>query len=147
MQKMASGASIWTHHHHISQHSTHTRDAIAFFTYDLASKCPRMYSKWTWITSPSPIITISTYGKDTEEHTRHLIQPMKTASQKGLVLNSSKYIIWQSQITFSRAIFTAQGMSPNPSKLQDLQDLPIPDNQAKHQLFFRTHKLLTTLSP
>ena len=35
----------------------------------------------------------------------------------------------QSQITFYREIFTAQGMKPDPVKVQALQDLPIPENK------------------
>ena len=55
---------------------------------------------------------------------------MQIAYQKGLVFNSSKCSFQQPQIIFYRAIFTAQGMEPNPSKVQVLQDFPTPQNQA-----------------
>ena len=68
---------------------------------------------------------ICVYGKDTTKHD-NLLQLMKTAQEQGLVFNSSKYAIWQSQISFYGTIFTAQGMRPDPAKVQALQDLPVP---------------------
>ena len=47
---------------------------------------------------------------------------------QGLVFNSSKCAMHQSQISFYGAIFTAQGMRPDPAKVKALQDLPIPQN-------------------
>ena len=51
---------------------------------------------------------------------------MKTAQEQGLVFNSSKCATQQSQISFYGAIFTVQGMRPDPVKVQALQDLPAP---------------------
>ena len=69
--------------------------------------------------------------RNTAEHEQHLLQLMKTASSHSLVFNSSKCSIHQSHISFYRAIFTAQGMKPNPTKVQVLKDLPTPKNQTK----------------
>ena len=77
---------------------------------------------------------ICVYGKDTAEHNRNL-QLMQKAIQQGLVFNSSKCAIYQSQISFHGAIFTAQGMRPDPAEVQALQDLPAPENPQKHQSF------------
>ena len=66
------------------------------------------------------------YGKDTTEHNHNLLQFMNTAQAQGLVFNRSKCAIRQSQISFYGAIFTAQGMRPDPAKVQALQDLPVP---------------------
>ena len=60
------------------------------------------------------------YGKDIAEHDTNLIQLMKTAHEQGLVFNSSKHAIWQSQISFYGTIFTAQGMRPDLAKVQAL---------------------------
>ena len=60
---------------------------------------------------------ICVYGKDTEEHDKHLLQLMKTATQQGLVFNSSKCTLHQSQISLYGIIFTAQGMRPDPAKV------------------------------
>ena len=68
------------------------------------------------------------YGKDLAGHDHNLLQLMKTAQGHGLVFNSSKCAICQSQTSFYGAIFTAQGMRADPAKVQALQDLPAPPN-------------------
>ena len=78
---------------------------------------------------------ICVYGKDTTEHHRNLLQLMQTAIQQGLVFNSSKCAMCQSQISFYGAIFTVQGMKPDPTKVQTLQDLPAPENSKQLQSF------------
>ena len=52
--------------------------------------------------------------------------------------------IRQPQIAFYGAVFTAQGMWPDPSKIQALQDLSTPNSQAKLQSFL---DLLNYLQP
>ena len=78
---------------------------------------------------------ICVFGKTREEHNTHLLQLMKTASKDGLVFNSYKCSIRQPQITFYGAIFTAQGMKPDPVKIQALQGLPTPENHKQLQSF------------
>ena len=60
---------------------------------------------------------------------------MQTAQEHGLVFNNSKCSIHQPQISFYGTIFTAQGMIPDPAKVQALQDLPTPDPQAAPVIF------------
>ena len=78
---------------------------------------------------------ICVYGKDTTEHDNNLLKLMKTAQEQGLVFNSSKCLICQPQIFFYGTIFTAQGMKPDPAKVQALQDLPAPQNPKQFQSF------------
>ena len=56
--------------------------------------------------------------------------------KNGLVFNSHKCSIRKPQITFYGAIFAAQGMKPDPAKVQALQDLPTPENQKQLQSFY-----------
>ena len=88
-----------------------------------------------------------TYGKDMVEHNHNFLQFMKMAQGQGLVFKSSKCAICQSQISFYGAMFTVQGMRPDPVKVQALQDLPAPQNPKQLQSFFRSSKLLAALSP
>ena len=60
---------------------------------------------------------------------------MKMAQGQGLVFNSSTCVICLSQISFYGTIFTAQGMRPDPVKVQPLQDLPTPQNPKELQSF------------
>ena len=76
---------------------------------------------------------ICVYGNYIAEHDHNLLQLMKTAQGQGLVFNSRKCAICQSKISFYGAIFTVQGMRPDPAKVQALQDLPAPQNQKQLQ--------------
>ena len=78
---------------------------------------------------------ICVYKKDITEHKHNILQLMKTAQGQGLVFHSSKYAICQSQISFYGAIFTVQGMRPDPAKVQALQDLPVPQNPKQLQSY------------
>ena len=69
------------------------------------------------------------YGKDTTEHDNNLLKLMQTAQQQGLVFNSSKCSICQPQISFYSAIFTAQGMKPDPTKVKLCKTSPPPKTQ------------------
>ena len=78
---------------------------------------------------------ICIYGHTPREHDQHLLQLMKTAKQHIIIFNNSDCQIRQSQITFYGAVFTTQGMWPDPYKIQVLQDLPTPDSPVKLQSF------------
>ena len=77
---------------------------------------------------------ICIYGLTPKEHDWHL-QLMQTAKEHGIIFNSAKCWIWQPQIASYGAVFTAQGLWPDPSKIQALQDLPTPNSQVKLQSF------------
>ena len=70
--------------------------------------------------------------EEIDEHLLHLMQSAKTHS---IMFNSTMCHIRQPQIAFYGAVFTAQGMWPDPSKIQSLQDLPVPNSQTKLQSF------------
>ena len=78
---------------------------------------------------------ICVFGHTPKKHDWHLLCLIKTATEHGIIFNSAKCWIRQPQITFCGAVFTAQGMWPDPSKIQTLQDLPTPNSQAKPQSF------------
>ena len=75
------------------------------------------------------------YDKDSTEHDSNLLKLMKMAQEQGLVFNSSKCSICQPQISFHGAIFTEQGMKPDPAKVQALHKLPAPQNPKQLQSF------------
>ena len=90
------------------------------------------------ITNRLPGITaihICVCSKDTTENDNNLLKLMQTAQDHGLVFNSNKCTICQPQISFYGAIFSAQGMKPDPAKVQTLQDLPAPQNPKQLQSF------------
>ena len=78
---------------------------------------------------------ICVFSKTQQQHDKHLLQLLKTASTKGLIFNSRKCQISKPQITFFGTIFSAKGMKPDPIKIQALQDLPTPQTQKQLQSF------------
>ena len=85
------------------------------------------------------------YGKTQEQHDKHLLQLTKTAAKQSLIFNNNKCHISQPQITFYGTVFSAQGMKPNPIKIQALQDIPTPQNQK--QLFLGLVNYLQSFLP
>ena len=69
---------------------------------------------------------ICVFGKNQQQHDKHLLQLLKTVSAKGLVFNSRKCQISKPEITYFGTIFLAKGMKPDPIKIRALQDLPTP---------------------
>ena len=67
-----------------------------------------------------------------EEHDLYLLHMMATATEHGIIFNSTKCQIRQPQIAFYGRVFTVQGMQPDPTKIQAL---PTPNSQAKLQSF------------
>ena len=60
------------------------------------------------------------FGHNPEEHDCHLLHLMETTTEYGMIFISTKCQIRQPQIAFYGTVFTAQGMWPDPSKIQDL---------------------------
>ena len=86
---------------------------------------------------------ICPYSCTPKDHDWYLLQLMQTAKQHGIVFNSSKCQIRQPQMAFHSAVITAQGMWPDPAKIQANQDLPTPNFQVKLWAF----PWLTTYNP
>ena len=78
---------------------------------------------------------ICVFGHTSEEHDEHLLHLMESTKTHGILFNSAKCHIRQPQISLYGAVFTGQGMPPDPSKVQALQDLPAHDLQTKLQSF------------
>ena len=53
---------------------------------------------------------------------------MQTAKEQGIVFKSAKCHVRQPQIAFYGRVFTAQGMQPDPAKIQALHDMPSPNS-------------------
>ena len=90
---------------------------------------------------------ICMFGHTPEEHDEHLLCLMESAKIHGIVFNSTKCHIRQPQIAFYGAVFTGQGMLPDPSKIQALQELPALDLQTKLRSFLGLINYLHPLIP
>ena len=123
---MASGASTLTQSSHLTTFNTHKGHSwFLCMPFGLKMSQDVFQMQMDQITDRLPgIITIHddicVYGKDTAEHDRNVLQLMQTATQQGLVFNSSKCVIHQSQISFYGSVFRAKGMRPDPANVQAL---------------------------
>ena len=67
-------------------------------------------------------------GKTLAEHDENLIRLMDRAAERGLVFNSSKCVIRQASISFFGNVYTAEGVTPDPSKVEDIRQMPSSQN-------------------
>ena len=71
---------------------------------------------------------ILVYGKTRDEHDSNLEKCLQRLSTKGLRLNQSKCTFLSNTLSFFGQIFSANGTKPDPQRVSDLQNAPIPTN-------------------
>ena len=65
-------------------------------------------------------------GKSQEEHDQALEATFKRLRESGLTLNRNKCVYNQAELAFFGYVFSADGMSPDPSKVQEIINLATP---------------------
>ncbi len=78
---------------------------------------------------------ICVYGKDNEEHDTNLHNLMAQARSHGLVFNPDKCSIKVPEITFFGAVYSKDGVRPDPARTREIQGLPAPFNKQKVMSF------------
>ena len=74
---------------------------------------------------------ICVYGKDEEEHDRNLHNLMVRARACGLVFNANKCFIKVPEISFFGAVYSKDGIKPDPERTKEIQELPAPNCKQK----------------
>ena len=69
---------------------------------------------------------ILVFGRSQEEHDQALEATFKRLRESGLTLNRNKCGYNQAELAFFGYVFSADGMSPDPSKLQEIINLATP---------------------
>ena len=69
---------------------------------------------------------------DQQDHDANLINLFNVCQKEGLVLNSKKLELQRERVTFFGAEYSAQGMHPDPKKVQGITQMTAPTD--KHQL-------------
>lgn len=87
---------------------------------------------------------IAVYGRTEKEHDKNLMTLMKEAEQNGLVFNSNKCQIKKKEISYFGVTLCAQGIKPDPQKVEDLHSMPTPTSKTELQEFMG---LITYLGP
>ena len=74
-------------------------------------------------------------GKNVEDHNRNLKATFQRLHDSGLTLKRSKCIFSQKSIKFFGLVFSEDGVSPDPDKVDALQNLRAPTNQTQLRSF------------
>ena len=92
---------------------------------------------------------LSFMGKDDEDHDRNLHNFMCTACEHGLVFNGEKCEVKKDSVTFFGTVYDANGVHPDPKKVDAIHKMPPPDNkqQLQHFLGMVTYHLSLTFHP
>ena len=78
---------------------------------------------------------IIVHGENQEEHDESLFNLLQRFEEKGLTLNLSKCLFSQKYLKFFGFVFSEQGMHPDPQKLEEIKDMPEPEDVKALQSF------------
>ena len=73
------------------------------------------------------------FGVDQEDHDANLINLLNVCQKEGLVLNSKKLELRRERVTFFGAEYSAQGMHPDPKKVQGVTEMTAPTDKQQLQ--------------
>ena len=74
------------------------------------------------------------FGRDAAEHDANLHHLMKTAQRHGPVFNDAKCEIKRTTIRFFGLVFDADGVHPDPERIEDIRRMKKPQNATKLKL-------------
>ena len=85
------------------------------------------------------------YGKNDRDHDANIINLFNVAQKEGLVFNSKKCTIMS--MTFFGRVFSAEGYSPDPEKIQGIFEMTPPQTKQELQSFLGAVNYLQTFIP
>ena len=78
---------------------------------------------------------IIVFGATEAEHARNLHGLMRVASERGLQFNSQKCLIKAPRIEFFGQVYDAQGVHPDPKKVDSIKSMAPPENKTQLREF------------
>lgn len=87
------------------------------------------------------------FGQTEKEHNENLIRLFEVARKEGLVFNSAKCMINTSQISFFGSVYSDKGISPDPSRIDDIHQMPTPQDKEDLQRFLGAMNFLSPYIP
>ena len=87
------------------------------------------------------------FGVDQEDHDANLINLLNVCKKEGLVLNSKKLELRRERVTFFGAQYSAQGMHPDPKKVQGITEMTAPTDKQQLQSFLGMVNYMGTFIP
>ncbi len=90
---------------------------------------------------------VCVFRQNDDECNDNLINLMNRAADKGLVFNSSNCAIKMDSISLFGNLYTADGIKPNPAKVQDIRNMPMPGNKEELESFLGMMNYLSQFIP
>ena len=87
------------------------------------------------------------FGVDQQDHDANLINLLNICQKEGLVLNSKKLELQRERVTFFGAEYSAQGMHPDPKKVQGITEMTAPKDKQQLQSFLGMVNYMGTFIP
>ena len=87
------------------------------------------------------------YRKNNRDHNANIINLFNVAQKEGLIFNSKKCAIKQESVTFFGGVFSAEGYSPDPEKIQGISEMTPPQIKQELQSFLGAVNYLQTFVP
>ena len=75
------------------------------------------------------------YAKNTQDHNVILRKVLQRLKERGLTLNLNKCIFGQEKVKFYGFIFSKEGMQPDPEKINEIKNMPLPEDTKALQSF------------
>ena len=75
------------------------------------------------------------YGYTREDHDSNLINFLNVCQMEGLCLSSKKLELRRDRVSFFGAIYSREGVHPDPKKIQGIEEMTAPETKQQLQLF------------
>ena len=75
------------------------------------------------------------YGYTREDHDANLINFLNVCQMEGLCLSSKKLELHRDRVSFFGAIYSREGVEPDPKKIQGIEEMTVPETKQQHQSF------------
>ena len=108
-------------------------------------KCNEIFEGLPGVTAIADDILI--YGRTREEHDRNLRSVLDRAREKGIRFNPEKCTIGVNEVPFFGNIITDKGLKADPSKIEAILKLEVPDSREKLERFLGMVNYLSKFAP
>ena len=75
------------------------------------------------------------YGYTQEDHDANLINFLNVCQMEGLCLSSKKLELRRDRVSFFGAIYSREGVEPDPKKIQGIEEMTVPETKQQLQSF------------
>lgn len=90
---------------------------------------------------------ILVWGKTKEEHDGNLTAVLTRCRESHLSLNLKKCVFLQAEVRYLGHVFTTDGLSLDPERVQAILDMPAPSNSKELKVFLGTMNFVQRFNP